>query len=1010
MSWGAALVRAGRGWLLGIVLAGAARAQDSAVVSMGLPPVWKPYAAGAAVFANTSSGAELGGLATGGVYRDLLNPMYGALGIAGEAYAGGQNGAFDAGARLFAAVPVLFVQGGVDYSFTSDRADFILSLVFPVNRGGFGHRGGQVRIDWLPTRGQTFEVGVQFPLFQPWVGRTRPYDLHVAQPRPPRSSPAPAALPTATALAVDSALDDMRTGARWLARLSYLYWNEEGSSYRKGIAIARQEIGAFAEEMRRPDALHPLGHTFAGEMALYHGALARAFAAASPDSAVRRAAYAIMRDEVVFAYDRNFGQYKKPETLLGFGALGRAHFAAWLADTVRAGAARAAASLRVYDQWLAAIEGIRAAIDAQSSDDPRLIWLPLQLVMRGEDYDTQPKIDAAVEALVRRDFARGSAAVYLDAKEFQFELARMILATERYHVLWIHDYAGVNAKGEPDSIGWAQTMVYLRALTEHVRAYDSTGRLPVYIIMADAYFTGTNKGALWLDLLERPLARTVTLPAAYAPMQRAVAAALDSLRAAVAASKRLQADAAAHGGAAWLEERVRVYVNLTGPSDLTFRTSHLLGVMFMSDNLIRDHRKIAFRDVSEGDPSAGEAIYGGVGVGQHYASATWEDRALLLGGPALAELKGEARETLRMNGFAPWQIPAVLRADPVPADYAARVDSLVAAGATGRAMDAENRVGWARKDASIVQMALYNLMPAGSVIIVPSSIWASALWASQLASAALRGCHVYVIGPSAKNASAASKYLLSRQSEIFARLILTSELLAPEIAAAGGALHVGIFDRDVDLANVAANLRRVAAAYRAQPFLRREFPYPASVYGFLDAAADTLDARKLAGQQLVGDVTKRDPLLHRKTQFFATRETLDSIARDTVIAEVFRRFIVDAVTPRTVHEDRTPPWRRPERALVRPLLRAYDELPAGVRARSVLYSAVGSINKDARGVYLDGEVYVLLAGPEALWTWPDYFMMLGWCAWPSTVEAMDTLVPPQSDFTRWMAYAIRRVL
>ena len=977
---------------------------------MGLPPVWKPYAAGEAVFGNTSSGTEFGASALGGVYKDLLNPMYGALGLAGEGYIGGQSGQLSAGARLFVSVPVLFLQGGADFSFTSDRTDYILSLVFPVERGGFLHRGGQVRVDWLPTRGQTINLGAQFPLFQPWVGRTRPYDLHVAQPRPPKHVPPPAALPTSTAAAMDSALDDMQTGARWLARLSYLYWDEEGSSYQQGLAITRKQIAAFAADLAHADALHPRGHSIAAEMAVYHGALARAFALASPDPSVLREAYALMGDEVVLAYDRNFGQYKKPETLLGFGALARAHFAAWLADTLRAAASQSSASLRAFDRWLATLEGIRTAIDDQSSDDARLIWLPLQLVLRAEDYDTQAKIDGVVERLVRHPFTRGNAALYLDNKEFQFELARMILATQRYHVLWIHDYAGVNASGAPDSIGFAQTMVYLRALTEHVRAYDGTGRLPVYIIMADAYFTGTNQGGLWLSMLERPLARSVKLPAAYRGMATALAAAQDSLRAAVAASRRLQAEAAAHGGERWLEERIRVYVNLTGPSDLTFRTSHLLGVVFMSDNLIRDHRKVAFRDVSEADPAAGEALYTGVGVGQHYASATWEDRALLLGGPAIAEVKARARETLRMNGFSEAEIPGVLRADSVPANYDALVDRLVAAGATARAMDAENRTGFAPKEASVTQMALYNLMPVGSVIIVPSSMWTSALWASQLASAALRGCHVYIIAPSAKNASAAGKYLLSRQSEVFGRLILTSELLGAHIAAAGGALHIGFYDRDVELTDIAASLRHVAQAYRAQPFLRAEFPFPPSIYSFLDAAADTLTVRRLAGQRIVGDVTKREPLLHSKTQFFATRGTLDAIAGDSGITEMFRRLIVEEVTARTISGATVPPWARPERRLVRPLLRAYDELPDSLRARSVLYSAVGSINKDARGVYLDGEVYVLLSGPEALWTWPDYFMLFGWCTWVNTVGEMDALVPPQGKVVRATAYAIRRVL
>ena len=175
---------------LGALFAAAAAAQDSAIVSMGIPPVWKPYAAGEIVFGNTSSGTQLGGSALAGVYKDIANPMFGALGVAGEGYAGAQSGTFVGGARIMAAIPVLFVQGGADFSFTQARTDYILSLVFPLQRGGFLHRGGQVRIDWLPTRGETINIGAQFPLFQPWVGKTRPYDLHVRIPKPP-PKPAP---------------------------------------------------------------------------------------------------------------------------------------------------------------------------------------------------------------------------------------------------------------------------------------------------------------------------------------------------------------------------------------------------------------------------------------------------------------------------------------------------------------------------------------------------------------------------------------------------------------------------------------------------------------------------------------------------------------------------------------------------------------------------------------------------------------------------------------------------
>mgnify|MGYP003471833463 CR=1 FL=1 len=44
----------------------------------------------------------------------------------------------------------------------------------------------------------------------------------------------------------------------------------------------------------------------------------------------------------------------------------------------------------------------------------------------------------------------------------------------------------------------------------------------------------------------------------------------------------------------------------------------------------RDHRKIVFYDVSEDDPYRGMAMFTGMGIGEHYTGAHWEDRALML--------------------------------------------------------------------------------------------------------------------------------------------------------------------------------------------------------------------------------------------------------------------------------------------------------------------------------------------------------------------------------------------
>ena len=167
-------------------------------------------------------------------------------------------------------------------------------------------------------------------------------------------------------------------------------------------------------------------------------------------------------------------------------------------------------------------------------------------------------------------------------------------------------------------------------------------------------------------------------------MQAELRASQDSLRAAVAGSSRLQAEAARHSDpAGWLRQTIRVHVSITNPSDLSFRSSRLLGLPFAGDNLIRDHRKLAFRDITEADPSSGEAIFTGVGVGQHYATPTWEDRAMLVSGSSLLELKTEARLLLLQQGFKESEIPPPLQPMPKPADYDSLVAALEAAGVGG---------------------------------------------------------------------------------------------------------------------------------------------------------------------------------------------------------------------------------------------------------------------------------------------------------------------------------------
>jgi hypothetical protein len=355
-------------------------------------------------------------------------------------------------------------------------------------------------------------------------------------------------------------------------------------------------------------------------------------------------------------------------------------------------------------------------------------WLPLALVLRPEEHRTQEQIDALVTLGTQRDIEPGNATYYLNAPQFQVELLRTIHQAKHYHVLWVHDYSGHNPAGETDWTAFHQTVNgYLRALVSAVRDYDLTGRMPTYIILLDLHMYELRNGRIWMDLLERPLDHRMRLPARDREMEMAIAALQDSLRAAVAGSRRLQAEAAALGRD-WIPSVVRVHVNIINPSDFSYRSPRLLRVPVGGDNLMREHRKIVIRDVTAERPTAGELILTGAGVGDHYVSPTWDDLALLLQGPAALEALDRVRATLERHGLTGDRLPPPFRPVRRARDFAAQVAAAEAAGATARVMQVHNRTGFGEKEVTFVQMLLYDLAPAGSLINVPDGLWTSYLW------------------------------------------------------------------------------------------------------------------------------------------------------------------------------------------------------------------------------------------------------------------------------------------
>jgi hypothetical protein len=111
------------------------------------------------------------------------------IGVSGEGYLGGSSSlsGVKGGLRALAELRSLFLKAGVDYDLQREDASFVLSLTFPLRRGGILGHGTHVRVDWLPGRGNSWNFGLQIPL-EPHMGKTRPSSRPstAAGPRPGR--------------------------------------------------------------------------------------------------------------------------------------------------------------------------------------------------------------------------------------------------------------------------------------------------------------------------------------------------------------------------------------------------------------------------------------------------------------------------------------------------------------------------------------------------------------------------------------------------------------------------------------------------------------------------------------------------------------------------------------------------------------------------------------------------------------------------------------------------------
>ncbi len=888
------------------------------------------------------------------------------------------------GTALGAYMKVPYIRVGVERDFDEGRYDLVLSAQGSIRRGGMFHHGERFRLDYSPTRPR---IQLGFVFHTPWTRyrSTRPFRRHLDL---PEGKPPLAISADASRVATDE-LARVEHAIEWLDRLLTPNVTPHGYYSTKGYQHFERQLDTILEHHRLP------GHSFNAEDSTYHAMLELVFtrtAGGEPEvgRALANTARRVLFEELVVPFNRQFGRARRPDGLGGLARLAQGQFD----QAVRKGGL----SLDEPGQ-LAARESFRRIVGRIDSvmrvaskrwGDTALAWMPLNYGLRPDERDSQDEIESIVGRLVGNPFTSGNSVNYVLNDQFHPLLRQTIRNTREFHVLWIHDFRGLNSLREEDRVAWTQVARgYIDAMTAAIEALDRGERqdLPVYVVFLDEHYYQVNASRRLITLLER-LSTAETPPMKSPALRQEIDGALGRLRDAMRASPEL-----ARRGPEYVRRRVRVQVHITYPMDPAFA----------GDILMRDHRKIAFCDVTEEDPTSGCAIFTGQGVGEHYQGPDWEDRSLVLRGPELVKLKIAARRLLRSQGFDEEEIPRCLRARPYPANEDSVRNRLDERGWSAHALTAMNETGWGPKPATVLKAALYNLMPPGGSLVAPDSLWTSDFWAGTFIAAALRGCRVYVIAPSAEHAPSNSLPTLGLMHETLAVLLEASRRIHRDLLASGGELRVGLYTRTSDVNDMRALLASLLEVSRNRALTFPALRFHRDVVRALEAEYDTLETSYKGPAHPWSAEGPNHAQIHLKAQFFASREGLGILTRPEW-GPILSRYLAirrrQTSAPDEDIESISDALMIPagdEGSTARSILVAHaDSLrQAGGAAedRVFYFATVGSHNQDRRSMLLDGEVLVAISGGAALTTALDFACLVATATWPRTAAELDAYFP-----------------
>jgi hypothetical protein len=428
------------------------------MLPFGQPPRWR-LGIGPLVGYDASKEAAVGRLFVDAEGR-IAMPQFGLLDLHLEGALDFDHNGVGSAAGIYAKLP--YIRIGVEHDFDDHHYDVTLSMQGSVRRGGMFHHGERLRIDYTPVR-QRVQVGFVFNT--PWMRyrTTRPFHINAELPKGALPDPLPA-----DASRVDAGeMDRIAHAIEWLDRsltpnlVPYGYYTSKGKT-----AFDRELDGLTAHQEQA-------GHDFAGEDSCYHRSLDLAFTrAVGGDAELGKAlaqdAERTIFDQVVVPFDRLFGRPRRAKGLDGLGKIAQGKFEEIVRARVGGDESAVAAASEIFRRTVQCID--TAARSSRSRWGPTLSWLPLNYGLRPAQYDSQAGIEDVVGRIEGDRFSRANTVRYILNDQFYYQLRHTIRETREYHVLWVHDFRGMNDQKAPDRVAWSQAtrvLFYVIQAREH---------------------------------------------------------------------------------------------------------------------------------------------------------------------------------------------------------------------------------------------------------------------------------------------------------------------------------------------------------------------------------------------------------------------------------------------------------------------------------------------------------------------------------------------------------------